>query len=195
MGLNASLECNVKSPRKKSGFSVIKCVARSDDENTLYHTLYRFIVLFGLPGQNPSERNGIDKVWQVLLKHLRPDDPALKYPQWRSRRSNGTRGAQLHAISTKSQFDHDQSLYSIANGSNDIICRCRESLQSIPGAMKLLNTLVNFNPAKRPTLKQVMYHPVFSSFRSPSKENEAQPDYVISYYSSRHRSGRMILDV
>ena len=63
------------------------------------------------------------------------------------------------------------------------------------GAMELLHILVDFNPAKRPTLKQVMYHPVFSSFRSPSKEKEAPPDYVVSYYSSRHRSGRMILDV
>ncbi|CAI5717393.1 unnamed protein product [Peronospora effusa] len=180
------------SPRKNSTFSVIKSVVRSDDDNTLCHTLYRFVVLFGLPGRNPS---GIDKVWQLLLKHLRPDDPALKHFQWRSRRSTGKDGAQLHASSTKSQFDHDQSLYSIASGSNDIICRCREGLQSIPGAMELLNSLVDFDPAKRPTLKQVMYHPVFSSFRSPSKEKEAPPDYVISYYSNQHRHGLIIPDV
>ncbi|CAI5720617.1 unnamed protein product [Peronospora effusa] len=183
------------SPRKNSGFSVIKSVARGDDENTLCHTLYRFIVLFGLPERNPSERNEIEKVWQLLLKHLRPDDPALKHPNRRSRRTNGTSRAQLHAISTKSQFDHDQSLYSITSGSNDVVRRCREGLQSIPGAMELLKSLVDFDPAKRPTLKQVMYHPIFSSFRSPSKEKEVPPDYVISYYSSRHRSGRMILDV
>ena len=194
MGLNASLDRNVKNPRKNSGFSVIKSVARDDDENTLCHTLSVHYTHW-LPERNPSERNEISRVWQLLLKHLRPDDPALKHPQRRSRRTKDARGAQVHAESTKSQFDHDQSLYSIASGSNDVIRRCREGLQSIPGAMELLHSLVDFDPAKRPTLKQVMYHPVFSSFRSPSKEKEAPPDYVISYYSSRHRSGRMILDV
>ncbi|CAH0481431.1 unnamed protein product [Peronospora belbahrii] len=159
------------SPRKNSGFSVIKSVARGDDENTLCHSLYRFVVLFGLPMQNPNERNGIDKVWQLLLKHLRPDDPALSHPQRRPRRTRGAGVAERHAKSTKSQFDYDQSLYSVARGSNNVIRRCREGLQTIPGAMDLLNRMVDFDPAKRPTLKQVMYHPIFSSFRvSPSKE-------------------------
>ncbi|CAH0477899.1 unnamed protein product [Peronospora belbahrii] len=90
------------SPRKNSGFSVIKSVARGDDENTLCHSLYRFVVLFGLPMQNPNERNGIDKVWQLLLKHLRPDDPALSHPQRRPRRTRGAGVAERHAKSTKS---------------------------------------------------------------------------------------------
>uniref|UniRef100_A0AAV1T553 Protein kinase domain-containing protein n=1 Tax=Peronospora matthiolae TaxID=2874970 RepID=A0AAV1T553_9STRA len=178
------------SSRKNSGFSVIKKVARGDDVDTLCHTLYRFIVLFGLPGQNPSESKGINKVWQLLLTHLRPEDPALTRFQRRSRRTKGVCEAQVLA---KSQFDKDKSLYSIASGSNDIIRRGRERLQSVSGAMELLNKLVDFDPAKRPTLKQVMYHPVFSGYRMC--DDATSPDYVISYYKNRHQGGHMISDV
>uniref|UniRef100_M4B1G0 Protein kinase domain-containing protein n=1 Tax=Hyaloperonospora arabidopsidis (strain Emoy2) TaxID=559515 RepID=M4B1G0_HYAAE len=165
-------------------------VARGDDVDTLCHTLYRFTVLFGLPGQNPSESKGIDKVWQLLLTHLRPEDPALTRLQRRSRRTKGVYEAQVLA---KSQFDKDKSLYSIASGTNDIIRRCREGLQSVPGAMELLNKLVDFDPVKRPTLKQVMYHPVFSGYRLC--DDATPPDYVISYYKNRHQGGHMIPDV
>ncbi|KAF1774215.1 Protein kinase-like domain [Phytophthora cactorum] len=102
----------------------------------------------------PSENKGLDKVWQLLLKHLRPEDPAIKHPQRRSRRTAGADKAQLHTKTTKDQFDHDQSLYSIASGSNDIIYRCREGLKTTPGAMDLLTQLVDFDPSQRPTLKQ-----------------------------------------
>ena len=188
--VNYLSECNYQSPRKNSGFSVIKNVARGDDVDTLCHTLYRFTVLFGLPGQNPSESKGIDKVWQLLLTHLRPEDPALTRLQRRSRRTKGVYEAQVLA---KSQFDKDKSLYSIASGTNDIIRRCREGLQSVPGAMELLNKLVDFDPVKRPTLKQVMYHPVFSGYRLC--DDATPPDYVISYYKNRHQGGHMIPDV
>ncbi|KAL3673832.1 hypothetical protein V7S43_001520 [Phytophthora oleae] len=183
------------SPRKNSGFSVIKSVARGDDEETLCHTLYRFIVLFGLPEKNPIESKNINKVWRLLLKHLRPEDSAMYLPQRRSRRAAGTNKAQLHAKTTKDQFDHDQSLYSIASGSNEIIYRCRDGLRMIPDAMDLLLKLVDFDPSNRPTLKQVLYHPMFSSLRSPFKQKEVAADYVVSYYKSRGQGGHAVLDV
>ncbi|GMF21388.1 unnamed protein product [Phytophthora lilii] len=170
-------------------------VARGDDENTLCHTLYRFVVLFGLPERNPNESKGIDKVWQLLLKHLRPEDPALNHPQRRSRRTAGTNGAQHTQTTTKDQFLLDQSLYSLENGSNVIIRRCREGLKTIPGAFELLKMLVDFDPSKRPTLKQVMYHPVFSSLRSSTNETEAPADYVVSYYKNRSQGARLVPDV
>ncbi|KAI9907043.1 hypothetical protein PsorP6_004515 [Peronosclerospora sorghi] len=179
--------------QKKAGFLVLKSVARGDDENTFCHTLYRFVVLFGLPKHNPSDRKGIDKVWKVLLKHLRPEEVALSQLQRRSRRKGGAHEVQVQA---KVQFDHDQSLYSIATGSNKIIRHCREGLQTVPGAMDLLTQLVDFDPAKRPTLKQVMFHPMFSSFRSFSSANPAPPpDYVISYYKSQQSQNQVIQNV
>jgi serine/threonine protein kinase len=174
---------------------VIKSVARGDDENTLCHTLYRFIVLFGLPDRNPSESKGIDKVWQLLLKHLRPEDPANNHPQRRSRRTAGTKGTMQQAKTAKDQFELDQSLFSLAIGSNDTIRRCREEFERMAGAMDLVKKLVDFDPSKRPTLKQVMYHPLFSSLRSASKNKERPADYVISYYASRSQRARLIPDV
>ncbi|KAE8889031.1 hypothetical protein PF005_g18459 [Phytophthora fragariae] len=180
------------SPRKNSEFSVIKNVARGDDENTLCHTLYRFIVLFGLPEQVPSKNKGIDRVWQVLLKHLRPEE--ANHPQRRSRRTAGVNAAQ-HTKTTKDLYAHDQSLFSLVSGSNAIIRRCREGLNSIPGAMDLLMKLVDFDPSKRPTLKQVMYHPTFSYLRSTSREKETQADYVINHYMTRGQDTRLVPDV
>ena len=174
LGLNASLDRNVKNPRKNSGFSVIKSVARDDDENTLCHTLSVHYTHW-LPERNPSERNEISRVWQLLLKHLRPDDPALKHPQRRSRRTKDARGAQVHAESTKSQFDHDQSLYSIASGSNDVIRRCREGLQSIPGQWSYcISWLISILQSVPHSSKWCItrYFPVFA--RLPRKKKHHQ---------------------
>lgn len=183
------------SRQKNSKFSVIKSVARGDDENTLCHTLYRFLVLFGLPERNPSESKGVDKVWKLLVKHLRPEEShsATKRPQRKCKLAVGANKARLKTA--KEQFYHDQALYSIASGSNDIMYRCREGLMTIPGAMDLLKQMVDFNPSKRPTLKQVMYHPMFSSLRSPSEKTQAPADFVISYYRSQTQGGRTVLDV
>ncbi|CEG48546.1 serine threonine protein kinase [Plasmopara halstedii] len=173
------------SSRKNSGFSVIKSVASGDDENTLCHTLYRYIVLFGLPEEKPSKS---DKVWQLLLKHLRPEDKAINRPQRRRRQLQGS----TNVMTTEDQFLHDQSLYSIAHGTNEAIFRCRERLKKVPGAINLLMSLVDFDPSKRLTLKQVMYHPALSTLRLPTP---ASADYVICYYGSRGQDGRSLADV
>ncbi|RLN97665.1 hypothetical protein BBJ28_00011613 [Nothophytophthora sp. Chile5] len=172
-----------QSPRKNSGFSVLKSVARGDDEHTLYHTLYRYLVLFGLPDRNPSEEKGIDKVWQVLLKHLRPEDAAASQPQRSSRRAAAA-AANAQAKPAKEEYEHDQSLYSLASGSNPIIRRCRKGLEAISGASEMLKKLIDFNPSQRPTLKQVMYHPMFSVLQASTAEGRGPADYVIRYYKS-----------
>lgn len=173
------------SSRKTSGYSVIKSVARGDDENTLCHTLYRYVVLFGLPEKQPSKS---EKVWQLLLKHLRPQDVAYPRPQRRRRRLEGA----ASVMTAKEQFDHDRSLYSIAFGSNSTLSQCRDGLERVSGAMDLLTKLMDFNPLKRPTLKQVMYHSMFSSLRSSTT---APADYVVTYYGNRRQGGRILLDV
>ncbi|RLN51448.1 hypothetical protein BBJ28_00011653 [Nothophytophthora sp. Chile5] len=173
-----------QSPRKNSGFFVLKSVARGDDEHTLYHTLYRYLVLFGLPDRNPSEEKGIDKVWQVLLKHLRPEDAAASQPQRSSRRAAAASATQAPATTAKEEYKHDQSLYSLASGSNPIIRRCRQGLGAISGASEMLRKLVDFNPSQRPTLKQVMYHPMFSVLQASAAESRGPADYVIRYYKN-----------
>ncbi|CAI5726983.1 unnamed protein product [Hyaloperonospora brassicae] len=177
------------SPRKNSGFSVIKSVALDDDdEHTLCHTLYRYIVLFGLPDSNPSKCNGSVKVWQVLLQHLRPDGSSPSLFKRQSRRTKGEKEAQLLS---KLQFDKDKSLFSISTGSSNAIRQCREGLQEIPGAMEVLKALVDFDPLKRPTLKQVLCHPIFSTFCLPVKHSGAPPEHVVSYYKNRNRDSAL----
>ncbi|TDH65050.1 hypothetical protein CCR75_008973 [Bremia lactucae] len=179
------------SPRKKSRFSVIKSVARGDDEDTLCHTLYRYIVLFDLPNTNPNESCGMDKVWQLLLKHLRPEDLAVTRPQLRRKQAAIANDART----ASEQFKYDQSLYSIAKGSNGIIDRCRQGLMAIPGAMDLLKNMVEFDPSKRLTLKQILFHSMFLNLRSSSLQEQVPADYVISYYKRHNKSSRILLDV
>lgn len=174
---------------------MLKRVVQDDPEDSMYHTLYRFLVLFGLPSENPSEGKQISKVWDVLSKHLRPEE--AKPAQRSSRRLASTRTADrssTESTGVKEQFERHSAEFSIATGSNPIIARGRQRLQSVRGAFNLLNALVAFNPAKRPTLKQVFAHPMFERLLAPTA-NSATPDFVVDCYKTAEADRVVIPDV
>jgi serine/threonine protein kinase len=88
-------------------------------DETLYHTLYRFLVLFGIPE---------DKFGQ--LEH-----PAL----WNA----------VSSLESCSKFAHDKGKYSLMGGSNKFVKRAHSRLAQVPGAMELLQGLCSFDPEKR----------------------------------------------
>lgn len=170
-----------QNPRKNSGYTVLKRVVKDDPENVLHHTLYRFVVLFGLPEENPSSEKGVDKVWRVLLKHLRPEAVAPAAPARRSRSATASARAAAKSVSVKHLFEQDRAKYSLANGSDPMIQRGRARMEAVPGAIDVLTSLVDFNPAKRPTMKSVLLHPLFASLQT--REPQRKPaDYVIDAY-------------
>jgi hypothetical protein len=161
----------------------------------MYHTLYRFLVLFGIPSENPSEGKRIAKVWDALLKHLRPED--AKLAQRASRRLASTRTtdrSDAKSAGVKELFERHSAEFSVATGSNSIIARGRQRLQSVNGSLDLLKMLVAFNPAQRPTLKQVFAHPMFERLRAQAA-GSATPDFVVDCYKTSNADGVIIPDV
>lgn len=178
---------NVQSPRKSSGFTVLKRVIRDDQENILYHTLYRYLVLFGLPEENPSADKGIDKVWEVLLKYLRPDAVMpVAMATRRSRSATAAARAVKSPDSAKTRFNQDRAEYSLEYGSHSMIQRGRARIEAVPGGMELLLSLVDFNPRKRPTMKSVLLHPFFASLQGKQPQHQRRPaDFVVDAYKRK----------
>lgn len=127
----------------------------------LYHTLYRFIVLFGLPDEQPSYTHDSPAVWTVLQKHLRPQKPSSA----RTLRVRKGRSQVETMLSIAETYPQDRQLYSIADGTNHAIARGRQRLASVPGAMELLLKMTDFDPEQRPTLKTVIQGSMFASLR------------------------------
>jgi serine/threonine protein kinase len=174
-----------QSTKKNSQFSVLRRVGKEDFE-VLAHTLYRYIVLFGLPMTNPSAARGIGAVWTLLQKHLRPSEvggnesarPSLR------RAAASARPTQKPA---HEQFEHDQASYSLDRGRHETMQRARERLARVPGAVRLLRSLVAFNPTDRPTMKATLLHEVFTSMRVTADATDDLPrpaHYSIDCYAA-----------
>lgn len=130
-------------------YSVIRSVILSDvytDEDgnefgtpdeTFYHTLYRYCVLFGIP-----QRRQCSKVWRVLTDCL---EGTCTKGKRRTRR-----GVEAN------QYAKDRREYSLSHGNNIYIARCRQQLEAMHGGMELLMSLVSFDPDQRASALDVL---------------------------------------
>lgn len=170
-----------------------------EPDEVLYNTLYKFLVLFGLPG--PSDQRVLDsKVMAAIKKTLVPETSRNK----KVRNGNGRK-----ARSDFQKFNRDRKNYSLSHGNNWYISRARDALlvswsiflslsrahfhpkhpflnyfihfQSMDGGMDLLLSLVQFNPDERATALEVLN----SSFMAPLREMEgceySTDDKVMSF--------------
>lgn len=151
------------------GYEVIRSVILSDVEvdeaghimegepdETPYDTLYRFLVLFGLPG-DAYRRKDCPKVWDAIFETLvGSSKPA-------SERGNGTKRKKGPDAS---QYSRDCRKYSVRTGSNKSIARARHALESMEGGLELLFGLCNFDPTKRMSAMDVLN----SNFMTPLRE-------------------------
>eukprot|EP00977_Amphora_coffeiformis_P006730 scaffold1484_cov173-Amphora_coffeaeformis.AAC.8 len=140
---------------KKAGdFSVIRSVIRADvyeDNNgniiegepdeTLYDTLYRYLVLFGIPGKYVDGKN-TSPVWKAISASL-----SAKASNCGRRRVQGT---------DVLRYESDCRKYSMRHGNNELICNARNSLIAMGGGLDLLLSLCSFNPADRATPLKVI---------------------------------------
>lgn len=192
----------LQNPRKTSGFTVLRRILKDDSENVLYHTLYRYVVLFGLPEEEENPRRGAEKVWLAIRKHLRPQAAtatALSTQTRRSRSATASARAAKSASSAASQFEQDRARFSLANGTEATIQRGRTGLEAVPGGPELLTSLVHFDPTKRPTMKSVLLHPFFAALRVKTEQHHAVAvaDVVVDAYRRKAASGggALLLDV
>ena len=167
-GLKAKLQ-SVWEDENSSGYSVIRSVILADvykDEagnivegeadDTLYDTLYRYLVLFGIP-ESKFKMKVCGKVWRAISSSFEGDVNGRSYG----------RSARNKSGSDLAQFKNDQRKYSLRHGDNVFISRAREKLEQVPGGLDLLLSLLDFDPEKRATVRDVLN----SQFMIPLRED------------------------
>jgi len=167
-----------ESGKKSSGFSVIRSVILSDvfedddgntqgvADDTLYDTLYRFLVLFGIPKEKyKMKENG--GVWKAIVSSLGDHDESVS--------NNRLKPAD------KDIFVRDRRLFSFSHGSDRRISRARETLEKMAGGVELLLSLVEFNPDKRSTALDVLNSKFMSPLRNNQIKADETDDSMISY--------------
>jgi len=154
--------------RQKS-HDVIRSVMLDNDENgtevedqTLYNTIYRYLVLFGIPKkQFDSRKHG--KVWYAINSTLL--------------RSKGSK----KTCSDVDIFNKDRKEFSLEYGSDKRIAHARQRLIGMDGAMELLLSLVSFNPKERATPLDVINSEFMRDLVEDGKVSYCENDILKSY--------------
>lgn len=152
---------------KSASHDVIRSVMLYDNEDgqeveddTLYNTLYRFLVLFGVPQRRfLSRKHG--KVWRAIDATLLPP------------KANGCPDMAV--------FIRDQERFSLSEGSDGRIANARRRLEGMDGAMELLLSLVSFDPKKRATPLDVINSRFMSVLIEGDAVVDCEGDIVKSY--------------
>ncbi|KDO28119.1 serine/threonine protein kinase [Saprolegnia parasitica CBS 223.65] len=161
-GLKATLLRLWKVKRATKGapaFSILQKVLRRDASHSdvLCDTLYRYCVLFGLDSLQSTSRVATALRSQLLGKanarRLSPD---------------------------ATQFHADVAAFSLATGTHKAVVAARTRLVAIDG-LTLLQGLVDFTPARRPSLKRVLAADIFATLRVATTTT---PDVVIATYKT-----------
>jgi len=180
--------CNFKNELRKiwenedeAQYSVIRSIVLADvykDEDghiiegepdeVLYDTLYKFLVLFGIP--EDSQEIFESKVMTAIKN-------TLTHEGRRNKKGKGGRKAQSDAH----KFCRDQRKYSLSHGTNHYISRARDTLLSMDGGMDLLLSLVRFNPQERASALDVLNSPFMAPLREVDGCKYSEEDEVLSF--------------
>ena len=128
-------------------------IIEGEADDTLYDTLYRYLVLFGIPEDSPTLSNS--KVMAAIRTTLLSE----------GRQKKG-RGRNRKNLSDSKTFVSDCNKFSLSHGKNKYIQRARMSLSSMDGGMDLLMSLVKFDPQYRASALNVLN----SDFMAPLRE-------------------------
>lgn len=170
------------------GYDVLRSVILSDvykdevgniidgePDETPYDTLYRFLVLFGVP-ETPFEQKKCPKVWKAIFESLLPAKSKSGKPLRMKQNSDATR------------YHRDCRKYSILKGSNKHITRARKGLKSTTGGLDLLLSLCSFDPSSRASALEVLNSPFMTNLIEAEGQTYAPEDTVQSYTAfSMHR--------
>jgi serine/threonine protein kinase len=105
-------------------------IMEGERDETLYDTLYRYLVLFGIPEEKFGE---------------------LEHPEiWDA----------VSSLESSSEFSSHKDKYSLMRGSNKFVKRAHARLTETPGAMELLQGLCSFDPEKRASTLHVLNSPM-----------------------------------
>lgn len=126
-----------------AGFNAVRTMILLDvdgdegePDETLYHTLYRFLVLFGIPKESSKCSNG-DKVWKAIRQSLEGGGNTRTKAYGRSARQGRKEGPD------SAQFARDRKKYSLSHGNDKYIARARRSLEVSHASILYILILVN----------------------------------------------------
>ena len=162
---------NIWENESAGGFSVIRTVISDDPFETMYDTLYRFLVLFGIP-EVKFQQKTCPKVWKAISDSLEPCNPS---------QGRIGRGARKRTDTDVTQYNRDCKKYSVRNGNNKYIARARKSLQRADGGMDLLFSLCSFDPQTRATARDVLHSPFMADLREAPGTKYTDGTTVRSY--------------
>ena len=120
-------------------------IVEGEPDEILYDTLYRFLVLFGIPDR--FEHKKCPLVWKAIAETLQEDIalPSTKSNQRKRKKRNDV-----------AAYHKDCRQYSILEGSHPLIAQARYRLEGMPGAMDLLFSLCHFDPMRRSSAMDVL---------------------------------------
>jgi len=153
-------------------------ILEGDPDDTFYDTLYRILVLFGVP-RNKFGRNHHPLVWDAIVECLEGIVPASTNGVNNAKRRNVRPRKALDAT----QYRRDQRKFSLANGNNKYIARARKRLKNMNGAMELLSRLCSFDPAERASALDVLNSPFMANLREAPGQTYCPDETVLSYTS------------
>ena len=165
------------------GYDVIRTVIMSDvykdeagnivegePDDILYDTLYRFIVLFGIP-EEKFQKKECPKVWTAISQCLEGGTASRKKGRAARKKQGGD-----HV-----QYNRDRKKYSIRSGNDTYIARARKNLEAMEGGMDLLLSLCSFDPENRPSAMDVLNSDFMASLREPADVPYGKDTAVFSY--------------
>jgi len=136
-------------------------VIEGEADETLYDTLYKFLVLFGIPDDDSSAFL-TSKVMAAVKATLVSDS-----------RQKKARGRNRKVLCDANTFASDRRKFSLSHGSNQYILRARTSLSALDGGMELLQSLVQFNPQDRASALDVLNSSLMAPLREIPNENQS----------------------
>jgi hypothetical protein len=120
-----------------SGYNVVRQIIMADvdeeedegePDEILYHTLYRYLVLFGIP-EDRSQFKEYPQVSKAITQSLEGSDRSRTRSRNAARRNEGPDSAQ---------FARDRRKYSLSHGNNKYIARARKSLEVSVSMMMMM---------------------------------------------------------
>lgn len=131
-------------------------VNRERLDRLFFDTFYRFVVLFGLPDEDPYFQ--ASEVWRATRRLLA---------------SNEDRPKRCGGQDPRQDYEADVAEFSLATGTHPSIARARRRLDTIDGADVALRSMLHFDPNKRPTLRALLASPFFAGLHQQPSKNDA----------------------
>ena len=134
---------------KEKGHFAMACLLDDGDESVLVDTIYKYIVMLGLP----SAQGVRCRVSSIIDDCLESSTKAIP---------RGKKGEKVKAA--RATYASHCAQYSLSMGSAPLIARGRERMRAVSGAWDLVvNRMLSFDPAKRPTMKTCLLSEAFAS--------------------------------